>query len=85
MSCKCLSDYVKDDALYNKHLSDKIDDDFVDKLFEIQDNYLDNPEIIKEINNILCYLALRNPKLADIIIKKGGYTSVIEELKDVYS
>ena len=46
-------------------------------------NYLDNPEIIKEINNILCYLALRNPKLAECIIKKGGLANVIEELKAV--
>ena len=83
MSCKCLSDYVKDDTLYNKHLGDKIDESFVDKLFEIQDNYLDNPEIIKEINNILCYLSLRNPKLAECIIKKGGLASIIEELKAV--
>jgi hypothetical protein len=47
LACKCLSDYVKDDVLYNKHLNDKIEDNFVDKLFEIQDNYLDNPEITK--------------------------------------
>ena len=83
LSCKNLSDYVKDDTLYNKHLNDKIKENFVDKLFEIQDNYLDNPEITKEINNLLCYLALRNPKLAEAIIKKGGLAKVIEELKAV--
>ena len=83
LSCKCLSDYVKDDQLYNKHLNNKIDGSFVDTLFEIQDNYLDNPEIIKEINNILCYLSLRNPKLAEAIIKKGGLANVIDELKAV--
>ena len=82
-SCKNLSDYVKDDTLYNKHLNDKIDENFVDKLFDIQDNYLDNPEITKEINNLLCYLALRNPKLAEAIVKKGGLSKVIEELKSV--
>ena len=83
LACKCLSDYVKDDVLYNKHLNDKIGDDFVDKLFEIQDNYLDNPEITKEINNLLCYLSLRNPKLAEAIIQKGGLANVIDELKAV--
>ena len=83
LSCKNLSDYVKDDTLYNKHLNDKIDENFIDKLFEIQDNYLDNPEITKEINNLLCYLALRNPKLAEAIVKKGGLAKVIEELKSV--
>ena len=60
-SCKNLSDCVKDDTLYNKHLDNKIDESFIDKLFDIQDHYLDNPEITKEINNLLCYLALRNP------------------------
>ena len=82
-SCKNLSDYVKDDTLYNKHLDNKIDESFIDKLFDIQDNYLDNPEITKEINNLLCYLALRNPKLAEAIVKKGGLAKVIEELKSV--
>ena len=83
LSCKCLSDYVKDDVLYKKHLLDKINEGFVDKLFEIQENYLDNPEIIKEINNILCYLSLRSPKLAECIIKRGGLANIIEELKGI--
>ena len=83
LNCKILSDYVKDDTLYNNHLKDKVDDKLVDELFEIEDNYLDNPEITKEINNLLCYLSLRNPKLAETIIKKGGLSKVIEELKSV--
>ena len=83
LACKCLIDYLKNDALYNKHLCDKINENFVDKLFEIQDNYLDSPEVIKEINNILCYLALRNPKLGECIIKRGGLANIIEELKSV--
>ena len=83
LACKCLSDYVKDDRLFNKYLSNKIDVSFIDKLFAIQDDYLDNPEIIKEINNILCLVAVRNPKLAEAIIKKGGLANVIEELKSV--
>ena len=33
-SCKNLSDYVKDDTLYNKHLDNKIDESFIDKLFD---------------------------------------------------
>ena len=83
LSCKNLSDYVKDDTLYNKYLNDKIDENFADKLLDIQDNYLENPEITKEINNLLCYLSLRNPKLAEAIVKKGGLSKVIEELKSV--
>ena len=73
LSCKCLSSYIDNADYYNKHLYDKLDENFVDKLFEIEDNYLDNPEVIKEINNILCHLALRNPKLADCIVKNLHY------------
>ena len=83
LSCKLLHDYVKDKELFNKHINDKIDEGFVGKLFEIQDDYLDNPEVIKEINNILCYLSMRNPKLSDCIIKKGGLSGLIQDLKSV--
>ena len=83
LACKCLGDYVKDDQLYKKHLNDKINDGFVGKLFEIQDDYLDNPEVTKEINNLLCYLAMRNPRLAESIIKRGGLANLIQELKSV--
>ena len=31
LACKCLSDYVKDDNLYNKHIDDKIDETFPDE------------------------------------------------------
>ncbi|MBP3801733.1 MAG: hypothetical protein J6I85_06920, partial [Clostridia bacterium] len=83
LACKCLSDYVKDNELYNKHLGDKIDDGFIGKLFEIQEDYLDNPEVTKEINNILSYLAMKNQKSADSIIKKGGLGGIIQEIKAV--
>ena len=45
LSCKCLSDYVKDDVLYNRYLYDKFDDNFIGKLFEIQEDCLINKEI----------------------------------------
>ena len=83
LACKCLSDYVKDNDLYNKHLSNKIDDGFIGKLFDIQEDYLENPEITKEINNILSYLAMKNQKSADSIIKKGGLAGIIQEIKAV--
>ena len=50
LSCKLLHDYVKDKELFNKYINDKIDEGLVGKLFEIQNDYLDNPEVIKEIN-----------------------------------
>ena len=46
-------------------------------------DYLDNPEVTKEINNLLCYLAMRNPKLAESIINRGGLSNLIQELKPV--
>ena len=78
---KLLGDYVQNENLYNKCVDKKIDNAFVDQLFDISENYLDNPEISKEINNILCYLCLRNPELADYIVQRGGLANVIEELK----
>ena len=83
LALRTLGDYVKDEELYEKFLKDKIDEKFIDKLLEIQENYLDNPEITKEINNILCYLAMRDPKLASYIVKKGCLANIIEELKSV--
>ena len=82
-TCRIIGDYVKDDDSFNKFLAGKCDEKFVEQLLEIQDNYLDNPEVNKEINNILCYLALRSPKLADFIVKMGGLKNVLEELRAV--
>ena len=82
LACKCLHDYVKDKDLFDKHVKDKLGEDFVDKLLDIQENYLDNEEVTKEINNILCYLYMRNPKSTDSAIKKG-ITDVMDELKSV--
>lgn len=78
---KLLGDYVQNEDLYNKCLDKKIDNAFVDQLFDISENYLDNQEISKEINNILCYLCLRNQNLADYIVQRGGLANVIQELK----
>lgn len=83
VSCKCLGSYIADDELFNKHASKKIGDSFIDKLFAIQEDNLDNPEVTREINNILCQLAVKNPKYADAIVKNGGLANVIDELKHV--
>ena len=81
VSCKCVSDYLIDDELYNKHAYKKMTESFIDKLFAIQEDNLDHPEVTKEINNLLCHLALRHPKYADCIVKNGGLVNVINELK----
>ena len=83
ISCKILNDYIKNNNLYTKYINDKINNDFIDTLFEINDNYIDNNNISKEINNILCYLCLLNINLSDYIVKKGGLKNIIDELKSI--
>ena len=83
ISCKMLNDYIKNNNLYSKFIHEKINNDFIDILFEINDNYVDNNNISKEINNILCYLCLLNKNLSDYIVKKGGLKNIIDELKSI--
>ena len=80
-TARYFSKYIKDETLYNQYLSNTIDTDFIDTLFDISDNYLDDVQVSKELNNILCYLCLRNDKLADYIKQKGGLNNVLEDLK----
>ena len=40
-SCKFINDYLSVDNLF-KHAEDKLNEDFVDDVFEVQKNYLDN-------------------------------------------
>ena len=75
------SKYLKDDELYDKYLKGKLDNSFVDAVFDDIDNYLGDIKVSKELNNILCYLCLRDEKLAAYIKAKGGLANVLEELK----
>ena len=67
--------------LYEKYISKKVDNSFVDCIFDDIDNYLGNIKVTKELNNILCYLCLYNEDLANYIKQKGGLANVLEELK----
>ena len=73
--------YLKDDDLYNKFLKEKIDNSFIDSIFDNIENYLGDIKVSKDLNNILCYLCLRDEKLASYIKSKGGLANVLEELK----
>ena len=75
--------YIKNNILYDKFLSNKIDEKFIEQLLEQEENYLDNPQISKVINNILSYLALKNPKFAKYIVRKGGLVNIIDDLKNI--
>ena len=80
-SSQTFSNYLKDEEMYNKYIADKVDNEFIDTIFDISENYLDDEKVSKELNNILCYLCLRNEKFADYIKQKGGLVNVLEELK----
>ena len=66
-SLKALSGFIQNNEIYNKHLKDILNTNFIDQLFEIQENYIDDLEIGKEINNILCNLCLKSEILASQI------------------
>lgn len=68
-SLKALSGFINNKEIFNKHLKDKLDTKFIDQLFEIQENYIDDLDVGKEINNILCNLCLKSEILAAQISK----------------
>ena len=75
--------YIKDDILYDKCLSNKIDENFIGQVLDQEENYIDNPNISKVINNILSCLALKNPNFAKYIVRKGGLVNLIDDLKTI--
>ena len=75
------SKYSMDDELYSKLLKEKVDNSFIDAIFEDIENYLGDIKVSQELNNILCYLCLRDEQLSSYIKKKGGLANVLEELK----
>ena len=88
-SLKSLSGFINNNEVFEKILKNKLDTNFIDQLFDIQENYLDDCEVSKEINNIFCNLCLKSEKLAAqisinfklFLVKRGGLANVMEELK----
>ena len=66
---------------FDKLLSEKIDNDFVDCLFASNENYLEDNSVSREINNTLCGLCINSETLAKYIVEKGGLANIIDELK----
>ena len=81
ISCEILTNNLKNEEKYKKNIEPKINNDFIDNIFNINDNYLDDQKVSKELNNILCFLCLYNEKYANYIKTKGGLANVLEELK----
>ena len=81
LTANTLLSYIKNNLLYDKFLSNKINEKFIEKLLEQKENYIDNPQISKVINNILSYISLKNPTLAKFIVRKGGLMNILDDLK----
>jgi hypothetical protein len=82
-SAKILRTNINNERVYNSYLKDKLDSRFVDLLFETAENYIDDLEVSREINNILCSLCLKNEGLSLYIVQKGGLVNIIDELKSL--
>ena len=78
-----VQNYIKntDDPIPFEKLKNEINESFVDKLFEINENYLGDTEIQNVVNNILCSVCFQSEDLSKYIIKKGGLKNVLNELK----
>lgn len=61
---KMLSKFIDNPEIFEMYLKDRLDEAFIDKLNTIQENYLDDMPVTKEINNILCKLCLKSERLA---------------------
>ena len=64
-------------------MNNKINEKFIEKLLEQKENYIDNPQVSKVINNILSYISLKNPTLAKFIVRKGGLMNILDDLKTI--
>jgi hypothetical protein len=84
-SSRQISNFLSDENIFEQNLKTSLNTQFVDSLFETSENYIDDSEVSKEINNILCNLCLRSEQLANYIVQKGGLKNVMEELKSSVS
>jgi hypothetical protein len=82
-AARLLRTHINDDLIFEPYLKSKLDKAFIDQLFDTQENYLDDMEVSKEINNILCSLCLKNEELSLYIVQKGGLVNVIDELRSL--
>ena len=80
-SLKNLCDYIYNKEKFENLFLQKINYDFIDSLFLSSENYLDDNEVGREINNTLCVLCINSENLAKYIVEKGGLANIIEELK----
>lgn len=81
MSLCGLCKYIYNKENFEKFLADKINNEFVDSLFSSSENYLEDNQVSREINNSLCGLCINSENLAKYIVDRGGLANIIEELK----
>ena len=71
------------DEIFKTVLEPLLDEELVNSLFDSIENYVEDIEVTKEINNILSGICMRNPALCKLIIDRGGLTNVMVELKAI--
>jgi hypothetical protein len=80
-SLRSICKFIYNKENFEKLLSDKINNDFIDGLFASSENYLEENQVSREINNTLCGLCINSDKLAKYIVERGGLANIIDELK----
>lgn len=80
---KTLSKLILNQVLFDKIIKKKINNDFIDSLFNTSENYLEDLPISSEINNILCVICIRSEELKKYIVEKGGLQHIIDEIKSL--
>lgn len=78
---KTLNKFVNDDKAYSEVVEKLLDESLINALFDNAENYVDDAEVTKEVNNLLSSLCMKNKTLCQLIIDKGGLANVMEELK----
>lgn len=82
-SLTTIQDFIKDtsDPTTFEKLSESLNEEFINKLFEINENYLGDNEIQNSINNLLCSICFHSEERTQFIISKGGLNNVVNDLK----
>ena len=82
-SCKCLTDYLRNDDLYNDYLKQKLDKNFADQALKAQKEHPDDPDVINNINKLLTKLSDKNPEIKEFIDNNGGLVKPAENQSSV--
>lgn len=84
-SSKIVNDYLEAPMTRSSVTSEDIkkmfNEDYVNSLLDILENFLDDPSVVNEINKILSNLCFVSSELSGYILRKGGLKNIIKDLK----